>query len=332
MARRFRGALLAAMVVAFASTAILAGEAAVFKIASTQSPDMYSTKALVKLAGYVKERSKGAIEVQVYPSSQLGDQRDYLEGVSLGTVEMCIIANSALEPFDKRYAIFGAPGLFNGSKHIRNFMNGPVGQGMFEDYRKNQGAMTVGYFDEGIRHVWLSKKEVKKLEDFKGIKLRVPEVPVYVAMFTSLGTNPTPMGWGECYTGLQTGVIEGVENNVEMVTTSSLTDYIKYQIPTGHVYSMILLLMNEQAFNALSPELQKIFRECIDQALGEAYGEFLKSQEAAYAKAYKAGVKKVEISDAEMARINEVFKQVSRKALTGLFPDTIYDAIEAAKP
>ncbi len=304
----------------------------VFKIASTQSPDMYTTKALVKMAADVAAKTNGAIEVQVYPSSQLGDQRDYLEGVSLGTVEMCIIANSALEPFDKRFAIYGAPGLFDGSEHIRAFMDGPVGQGMFEDYRASQGVMTVGYFDEGIRHVWLTNKEVKKLEDFQGIKIRVPEVPVYVAMFTALGTNPTPMGWGECYTGLQTGIIEGVENNVEMVTTSSLTDHIKYQIPTGHVYSMILLLMNEAAFQELTPEHQKIFRECIDTALDEAYAEFLKSQEAAYAQAAEAGVTKVDISDEEMTRIKGVFMDVSRKALTGLFPDTIYDDIASVKP
>ncbi len=308
-----------------------AGETAIFKIASTHSPEMYTTKAFVKMAEKVRERTGGQIEIQVYPSSQLGDQRDYLEGVSLGTVEMCIIANSALEPFDKRFSIFGSPGLFADSRHLRAFMDGPVGQTLFNDYLQSQGVRTVAYFDEGIRNVWLVNKEAKTLEDFRGLKIRVPEVPVYVAMFTGLGTNPTPMGWGECYTGLQTGIIEGVENNVEMVTTSSLTDYIKYQIPTSHVYSMIFLLMNDAAFQALSPENQKIFQECIDRALAEGYQEFIKAQEAAYKQAYDAGVKRVEISEPEMKRINDVFMGVTKKALDGLFPETIYAEIESLK-
>ena len=307
-----------------------AGETAIFKIASTHSPEMYTTKAFVKMAEKVRERTGGQIEIQVYPSSQLGDQRDYLEGVSLGTVEMCIIANSALEPFDKRFSIFGSPGLFADSRHLRAFMDGPVGQTLFNDYLQSQGVRTVAYFDEGIRNVWLVNKEAKTLEDFRGLKIRVPEVPVYVAMFTGLGTNPTPMGWGECYTGLQTGIIEGVENNVEMITTSSLTDLVRYQVPTGHVYAMNLLLMNDAAFGALSAENQKILMECIEEADRDAYAEFLKAQDAAYAAAEKAGVKKVEISDAERARINGVFLEVSRKTLGGLFPETIYDDIAAA--
>ena len=305
----------------------LADEPIVLKLASTQSPEMNAIKCLNAFAKDVEEKTGGKVIVQVYPASQLGDQRDYLEGITMGTVEMCLIATSAIESYDEHFALFGVPGLFKSSEHIHAFYDKPECQEIFETFRNDYGVMTVGLYDEGIRNVWLSEKPAASLEDFQGIKLRVPEVAVYVSMFKALGFNTTPMAWSECYTGLQTGVIEGVENNVEMVTSSNLTDVIKYQVKTEHIYSTLLLLLNEDVYNRMDPETQKIFMQCVEDCNNNTLASFTAGQEAAYAKAEAAGVQTIQIPEDKKAAVDEALMGVTRETLTGLFDDSIYDVI-----
>ena len=305
----------------------LADDPIILKLASTQSPEMNAIKCLNAFAEDVKEKTGGKVIVQVYPSSQLGDQRDYLEGITMGTVEMCLIATSAIQSYDEHFALFGVPGLFKSSEHIHAFYNYPECQEIFENFRNDYGVMTVGLYDEGIRNVWLSDKPASSLDAFKGIKLRVPEVEVYIKMFNNLGFNTTPMAWSECYTGLQTGVIEGVENNVEMVTSSNLTDVIKYQIKTEHIYSTLLLLLNEDAYNRMDPETQAIVMQCIEDCNANTLASFTAGQEAAYAQAEAAGVETIVPEEADLAAINERMLEITRETLSSMFDDSIYDVI-----
>lgn len=325
--KKFLSLLLAVVLCLCLCVCALAEEPIVVKIASTQSPEMNAIKCLNAFAEDVKEKTGGKVIVQVYPSSQLGDHRDYLEGIAMGTVEMCLIATSAIESLDERFALFGVPGLFKSSEHVHAFYETETCQEIFEKFRQDYGVMTVGLYDEGIRNVWLSEKPAASLADFQGIKLRVPEVAVYVAMFGALGFNTTPMAWSECYTGLQTGVIEGVENNVEMITSSNLTDVIKYQVKTEHIYSTLLLLMNEDVYNRMDEETRAIFMQCVEDCNKATLESFTKGQETANAQAAQAGVEVIELSEENRKAIDEVLMGVTRDTLSGLFDESIYDII-----
>ena len=303
----------------------------IFKLASTQSPEMRSLKALQRMADDVAVKTNRKVVVQIYPSSQLGDQRDYMEGIQMGTVEMCLIATGAIESFDPHFAIYGVPGLFHTSEQIHAFYNTPISQKVCDTFLKEHGVRTLGLYDEGIRNVWLVNKQVHKLEDFKGIKLRVPEVPVYVKMFEALNCNPTPLTWGELYSGLQTGIVEGLENNVEMVVTSNLTDMIKYEIKTEHVYSTLLLMINENALNRLDTETKKIFLECIAAGNDDAWKQFTEGQKQAYQTAAARGVKTITLSIEERKRVDDKLMRVTRDTLKNLFPDSIYAEIANLK-
>ena len=126
-------ALLLTLVLTLALCAgALADEPIVIKLASTQSPEMNAIKCLNAFAKDVEEKTGGKVIVQVYPASQLGDQRDYLEGITMGTVEMCLIATSAIESYDEHFALFGVPGLFKSSEHIHAFYDKPECQEIFE--------------------------------------------------------------------------------------------------------------------------------------------------------------------------------------------------------
>ncbi|WHH57081.1 TRAP transporter substrate-binding protein [Petroclostridium sp. X23] len=303
----------------------------VLKLASTQSPEMGAIKSLKRMADNVKSKTHGEVEVQIFPSSQLGDQRDYLEGLSMGTVEMCLMATGALEGFEPKMALFGVPYLFKSSKQIHSFYESDTCQKILDEYRNSHGIRVIGLYDEGIRNSWTSKKPIRTFEDFSGIKLRVPEVPIYVQMFKAIGANPTPMVWSDVYTGLQTGVIEGVENNVEMITTSKLTDIIKYETLTQHVYSTLFLMISEQAFQKMSPENQKIFMDCVKEGNVDAFAKFEESQKKAHEEIVAAGIEVIELSASEKTKFAEKFNAITKEKLASLFDNSeeLYNEIAA---
>jgi tripartite ATP-independent transporter DctP family solute receptor len=164
---------------------------------------------LKAFADRVKERSGGRVEVTIYPNNQLGNEKEVLEGLLLGTVDIAVTANGVLGNFVPSVGIFDLPFLFRDRKHLYSVMDGPVGQQLKGDISK-RGYHLLGYYEAGIRHL-LTKKPVESMADLRNQKIRTMQVPAHIAAFKAFGANPTPMPYDELYGAIQSGVVDGAE-------------------------------------------------------------------------------------------------------------------------
>jgi tripartite ATP-independent transporter DctP family solute receptor len=216
-----------------------------------------------KFAELVEAKSKGEVKVQVFPSSQLGNDRDMAEGMRLGSVDFSLNAG-VLSNFEPRLGLLELPYIFRDAEHMRKVLNGPVGDELASALLKS-GIRVVGWWERGPREL-TANKEVKTLADLKGMKIRVPEIPVSVDSWRAMGANPTPMAFGEVYTGLQQKVIDGQENPLAIIDSAKLNEVQKYLMKTDHVYGYVALAMSEKTYQKLTPEQ----RSAIVQAAKEA--------------------------------------------------------------
>jgi tripartite ATP-independent transporter DctP family solute receptor len=172
-----------------------------------------------KFAELVDQKTKGAVNVQVFPSSQLGNDRDMTEGMRLGSVDFALIAG-VLSNFEPRLGLLEIPYIFRDAEHMRKVLNGPIGDELASAVQKS-GIRVLGWWERGPREL-TSNKQVKSVADVKGMKIRVPEIPVSVDAWRAFGANPTPMAFGEVYTGLQQKVIDGQENPLAIISSAKL--------------------------------------------------------------------------------------------------------------
>ncbi|MBU2886710.1 TRAP transporter substrate-binding protein [Gilvimarinus agarilyticus] len=189
--------------------------------------------SMLHFAERLRQYSKGEMEVELYPSGQLGSERELIELIQIGSIDMTKVSASSLEPFIPETKIFSTPYLFRDSNHLWKVLNGSIGKELLNSgtpYRI-QG---LGYYDAGSRSFYSTKKPVHSPEDLKGMKIRVMNSPSAVAMVKAMGGSPTPISWGELYTSLQQGVVDGAENNLPSFFLSKHYEVAKYLILDEH--------------------------------------------------------------------------------------------------
>ncbi|MDR1933267.1 MAG: TRAP transporter substrate-binding protein [Spirochaetales bacterium] len=302
-----------------ASSSAQAPAPKVLKFAMTNAPDTFIARVVSNFAAIANKNGNGSLDVQVFPASQLGDQRDYIEGLKMGTLEMCLIATGALEGFEPRFIIFSLPFVFESASHMHRFYESEISQKVLEDFRTQQGIRHVGIVDEGMRQVWTSNIEIKTLADFQKLTIRVPEVPLYVNMFKALKANPTPMALGDVYMGVQTGVINAFENGVDNFVANKLDEVLKISNSTNHTGVICSILLAEKVFESLSPEQQKVIIDAGKEATDKGITEFEASQENLYASLQNKGVKRIKLSDDTMTQIRSTLQEVVRDQLKGMY-------------
>src|SRR5699024_5676593 len=177
------------------------------------------TKGLEEFSRLVSEKSDGQVTVDHFHSSQLGDERDMIEGLQLGTLEMALVSTAPLSSFTKDFLVFDLPFIFEDSQAARNVLDGEIGEELFEKL-DDQFIIGLAYWENGFRSVSNSRGPVEKPEDMKGLKIRTMENPVHMASFRAMGASPTPMAFGELFTALQQKTIDGQENPLPIVDTS----------------------------------------------------------------------------------------------------------------
>ncbi|MCR5813070.1 MAG: DctP family TRAP transporter solute-binding subunit [Desulfovibrio sp.] len=210
-------------------------------------------------AQLVKERSKGEIDIKVFPSSQLGNQRDLVEGLTLGTVDMTLTGTAVLGNFVPEVSIFDLPFLFRDVQHAYKALD-TVGMELCKK-GEARGMITLAIWENGVRHMTNNVRPIVKPDDMKGLKFRVMEQPVYIEMMKSLGASPTPMAMSELYTALQKGVIDGQENPLAHIATKRFYEVQKFLSLSGHTYAPEPVLISTIAWKKLSPEQQEILRK-----------------------------------------------------------------------
>ena len=226
----------------------------IIKFNTVAGPQQPQVMALGVFAEEVARLSGGEIEVQIYHSGQLGNQQTQLTGVMRGSIDMTFTDPNSLAQFDKRLGIFGAAYLFRDISHMRKVMGGPVGAEYFDRLAMEQGLRPLGVWYLGTRHLNLRDRAVNTPADMKGIKLRMPNSPQWIAMGRALGANPTPLGFSEVYLALKTGVVDGQDNPLPTDKAQKFYEVTKYIVLTGHQMGMVWPTINEKRWAETSDE------------------------------------------------------------------------------
>ncbi|MBO8165024.1 MAG: TRAP transporter substrate-binding protein [Brevibacillus sp.] len=221
-------------------------------------------KGALKFAELVEQKTNGSVVVEVFPSSTLGNDRDLIEGMQLGSVDFALVAG-VLSNFYEPLSILELPYLFRDKEHLESVLYGPIGEELKEELLKNAQLRGLQFWMRGPRELTANKK-VETLDDLKGMKIRVPEIPASIAAWEAMGATPTPMAFGEVYSSLQTGVIDAQENPRALINSSKFYEVQKYLMKTDHVFGYVLLTMSDLSYNKLTPEQQKAVEEAAKEA------------------------------------------------------------------
>lgn len=224
-------------------------------IVSDTHPDMVVMKNT--FVPYVEEKSGGRIKVELYPNGQLGGDRELAESVQMGTLQIALPATSVLAGFDKRFQVLDLPFLFTTREAAFEALDGELGAKL-NSLLPGKGFGCLGYIENGFRHITNNRKPITQPDDLKGLKLRTMENAMHIAFFKRLGANPTPMSFGELYTALQQGTVDGQENPFTLIYESKFYEVQKYVSATGHVFSVVMLLANKKFMDSLPDDLRTI--------------------------------------------------------------------------
>jgi TRAP-type transport system periplasmic protein len=225
--------------------------------AHTTTQDHPYTLGMVRFAQLVRERTAGRVAVQIHHSRQLGDERQVVEGLQLGTVHLTVTSTGPLGGFVPDMNVLDLPFLFRDGVHAYKVLDGEIGRGLLDKFEA-VGIKGLAFWENGFRHVTTSKKPVEKPSDLKGLKIRVMENRVHQAAFRQVGADASPMAWGEVFTSLQQGLLDAQENPIPIVSTFKLYEVQKYLSLTAHVYSPAPVLMSKKTWDRMPPDIQKV--------------------------------------------------------------------------
>jgi tripartite ATP-independent transporter DctP family solute receptor len=263
MKRRIAIILAVTLIGVFTAAATAWADKLVFRINHTLDPTSHYHKGLLKLDELLKEKTKGDLSLDIYHSSQLGSERDAIEGVSVGTLEMTLVSSAPLANFTKAFMVFDLPFIIKDRKKAYAWMDGPEGKKILDSVlSKNMVGLSI--WENGFRNLTNSKRGVVKPEDVKGLKIRLMENAIHLATFKLIGAYPTPIPMGELFTALQQKTVDGQENPLVIIYTSKLYEVQKYLTLSGHFYAPAILLINKEVWDKkMSAEQRSIMTECV---------------------------------------------------------------------
>lgn len=221
-------------------------------------------QAMLRFADLAKQKTKGEIEIKVFANGTLGGERETLEQVQNGVLEMTKASASPLETFAPEYKVFNLPFVFRDKAHFFKVVDGPVGAAILAS-SKSRGFIGLTYYDAGARSFY-AKKAIATPDDLKGMKIRVQQSPTTIKMVQALGASPTPMPWGEVYSALQAGVVDGAENNITALTTGRHGEVSKFFSITEHQMTPDVLVVSSAKWDSLKKPIQDALREAAQES------------------------------------------------------------------
>ncbi len=213
----------------------------------------------------VEKNSGGKIEVVLFHSSQLGDDRTMMEALKMGTQEMTCPSTAPMTAFVNAFKIYDLPFIFANEEVADYILDGPVGKKLL-DMLPGQGLVGLAYWENGFRMLTNSSRPVVTPEDLKGMKIRTMENPIHLAAFRTMGANPTPMAFGELFSAMQQKVVDGQENPWGTIFLQNFFEVQKYATDTGHVYSPFVLLISKKFWDKLPDDMKAVVQDAADQA------------------------------------------------------------------
>ena len=243
--------------------------AATFHLSHVLAPDDPVNVAALRYAEVVKEKTQGRVEIKVHPASSLSGLKDGVEGVRLGTVDISLPDSGTIGNWVSEIGLLNLPFMFASWEHADKVYKNHVEKWFGAPIRQKVNAVLLSSAAVGFRVILTTKKEVKTAADLSGVKLRVPEIPVLIQTFRSVKANVSPIPWGESYTALQTGVVEGIEGSPVALKGLRAYEVTKYAARTHHILLDTLMIMNAQKFDQLSLQDQKVMRESAQEIMGD---------------------------------------------------------------
>lgn len=221
-------------------------------------------EAFVHFARLVDEKSQGRLKVEIYPSGQLGDERELLESLQTGAMHLTSVSNGVMSAFAPQFMLLDIPFSFRDSESARRALDGAQDI-LFTDLDRI-GLHGLSIWEQGFRQVSSAKKGISASADVQGLKLRTMEAPLHVEAWRAMGANPTPMSWGQVYSSLQTGIIDGQENPLYVVTQEKLFEVQKFVSLTNHIYDAMPVVASESWWSSLSDDDRKLITDAMAEA------------------------------------------------------------------
>ncbi|MTI18140.1 TRAP transporter substrate-binding protein [Rhodobacteraceae bacterium RKSG542] len=298
------------------------------RVAHGNNEQFHMHKAWEKFKEVVEAESKGEIAVEIYANGQMGEDRELLEFVQDGTIDLNASTVAVLAGWDTAFAASELPYMFPDRATALAALNGSYGEWLFKR-AEEIGFKGLGWFETGFRNINNSVRPIYKPEDLDGIKIRTMQVDAHMAAFRHLGANPTPMAFGEVYSALQQGVVDAQENPLSAIVTSRLYEVAPFVSLTNHVYSTHIVVMNPDRFESLPENYQDLILRAVKE--GEAHQQAIiaKEEQEMIAILEKEGGKVNALSPEEIKVFQDRISEISAD-LKGMVDPEAYEVLRKA--
>ncbi|MHA6631785.1 TRAP transporter substrate-binding protein [Pseudonocardia sichuanensis] len=233
--------------------------------------------ATVRFTERVSEQTQGSVRIEVFPAGQAGGDRDILEGLALGTTDLWIGGAGVYNAVSDLGEFFVTPFMFGSIDEMAEAYNGELGDAVRQRLDEQTETTVIGFWPRGPRHI-TSNTPLNTPADLEGLRIRVPENPMFISAFEAMGANPTPMAFPEVFTALQQGTIDGQENPLPLIQSAGFAQVQSHLNLTGHIIEPLALAIADQAWNSLCAEQQEAIRNAAQQ-VNDEYLQEVKAQE-----------------------------------------------------
>ncbi len=313
--------------IAAAACAALSAQAAEFRSADIHNADDYPTVAAVRhMSELLASKSGGKHKIKVFNKGALGTEKETIDQVKIGALEMTRVNISPMNSICQKTQVPTMPFLFSSVEHMRKTLDGPIGEEILKSCEE-QGYVGLAFYDSGARSLY-SKKPIKTVADVKGLKVRVQQSELWVALIGAMGGNATPMPFGEVYTGLKTGLIDAAENNIPSFESTKHYESAKYYSRTEHSMAPEMLLMSKVVWDKLPKAEQEMVRSAAKESVAFQRKKW-DEQEAKSLAAVKAGG--AEIAEVDKKSFQAVMGPVYEKFMTTPDLKRLVKSIQDAK-
>lgn len=262
----------------------------VIKLGHTGTKSSPYQLAAEKYAELITKATDGRYVIEIYPSDLLGTQNQAVEGAQVGTVDMVLTSDSVLETFDPKFSVLTLPFLFDNVDQVFEVVNGEVGK-ILEASLAEKNLIIVGWWENGIRQIYNTKRPINTLSDLKGLKIRTPGSPAIVETFNSLGALAVPMGFGEVFSAIQLNTIDGAEGPTTHLIQQRYYELTKNAAIVNHSHVVEPLIISKNLWDKMTPQDQKIFKELGYEVSKFSFEHYKTLQAGEIAEAEKNGVK-----------------------------------------
>lgn len=267
----------------------IGGQSITLRIAHTTAPTHPYTTMAQKLAEQVKAKSGGSMNMTIHPSSQLGGERDLMEGLQMGTVDMMSCSLGVAASFVPELNVLNLPFLFRDAKHYTEVTNGPIGQRLLKAVESKR-LVGLGFYAPVFRVPMTGVRAINAPADFKGLRIRLMEVPLHMDTYKALGASPVPLPFGELYTALQLKTVDGNENAPATLYSERFYEVQKYVSLLPVFSNGAILLMSQATWNKLTPQQREIVTSSVPAALEVGDRDYLAMDEKGIAHMKSVGL------------------------------------------